>query len=311
MRKTNRSRVAEKKLPAFVSRQVATSQRYFVDLLPDRSQTLAVACGGYEHVRKDYVISRNDFPYFCIEFVCAGKGKVWFGESAADGIAQEAVPIHAGTLFAYGPGMPHRIETDPRQLLRKHYVDFVGRQAGSRLRRMGLTAGSVMRVSHPDEVREIFDLMLRCGSPPSVHSEILCTQLLGVLLAKVNQRILREGPIDDRAFKSYEQFRRILVDRCVEWQSVEAACAVAGISPEYACRLFVRFGEDSPYRLLTRQRMSLAAEWLAHEQVLVREAARRLGYPDQYQFSRTFKRVFGIAPAGFRRGHRIAKHPAT
>ena len=303
-------RSAGKRLPSFVSRQVATSQRYFVDLLPDRSQSLAVACGGYEHARKDYVISRNDFPYFCIEFVCAGKGRVWFGERAADGQPQEALPIHAGMLFTYGPGMPHRIETDSKHLLRKHYVDFVGRQAGSRLRRMGLTAGSVTRVSHPDEVREIFDLMLRCGSPPSVHSETLCTQLLGVLLAKINQRILSEEVIDDRAFKSYEQFRRILVDRCVQWQSVEAACAVAGISPEYACRLFARFGEDSPYRLLTRQRMSLAAEWLAHEQVLVREAAHRLGYPDQYQFSRAFKRVFGIAPAEFRRGHKIATHRA-
>jgi len=310
MKKTQTPRTSGKKLPSFISRQVGTSQRYFLDLLPNRSQSLAVACGGYEHVRKDYVISRNDFPYFCIEFVCAGKGKVWFGESAAAGQAQKSLPIQAGTLFVYGPGMPHRIETDTRQLLRKHYVDFVGRQAGARLRRIGLTAGSVMRVSHPDEIREIFDLMLRCGSPPSAHSETLCTQLLGVLLAKVNQRILPEEAADDRAFRSYEQFRRILVDRCVEWQSVEAACVVAKISPEYACRLFARFGEDSPYQLLTRQRMSLAADWLAHEQVLVREAALRLGYPDQYQFSRAFKRVFGIPPAEFRRGHRIASHPS-
>ena len=98
MRKTSASRAAEKKLPSFVSRQVATSQRYFVDLLPDRSQALAVACGGYEHVRKDYGISRTDFPYFCIEFVCAGKGKVWFGESADNAEPQEAVPIQAEAL---------------------------------------------------------------------------------------------------------------------------------------------------------------------------------------------------------------------
>jgi AraC-like DNA-binding protein len=126
------------------------------------------------------------------------------------------------------------------------------------------------------------------------------------MLAKVNQRMLPEEAVDDRAFRTYERFRSTLIERCVDWQSVESACVAAGISPEYACRLFARFGEDSPYRLLTRQRMSLAAEWLAHEQVLVRDAALRLGYHDQYQFSRTFKRVFGIAPAAFRQGHNIA-----
>ena len=306
MPKPKKSKTPLKKLPAFVSRQVVKSQRYFVDLVPDQTRALSVACGGYEQVRKDYVVSRTDFPYFCIEFVCAGRGRVWLGEGATAARAEDSLPLHKGTLFAYGPGVPHRIETDRRQTLRKYYVDFVGRQAGSRLRRMGFTRGSVLRVSHSDEISEVFELMLRCGSPASVHSKTLCTQLLGVMLAKVNQRMLPEEAVDDRAFRTYERFRSTLIERCVDWQSVESACVAAGISPEYACRLFARFGEDSPYRLLTRQRMSLAAEWLAHEQILVRDAALRLGYHDQYQFSRTFKRVFGIAPAAFRQGHNIA-----
>ena len=294
-----------KRLPSFVSRQVITSKRYFVDLLPDQTRALSVACGGYEQVRKDYVISRTDFPYFCIEYVCAGSGRVWLGEGATNARMEDALPLHKGTLFAYGPGVPHRIETNSSQTLRKYYVDFVGRQAGSRLRRMGLVTGSVLRVSHPDEISEVFDLMLRCGSPASVHSKTLCTQLLGVLLAKVSQRVLPEEAVDDRAFRTYERFRTLLIERCVDWQSVESVCVAAAISPEYACRLFARYGEDSPYRLLTRQRMSLAAEWLAHEQILVRDAALRLGYQDQYQFSRTFKRVFGLAPGFFRQGHNI------
>ena len=306
MPKPQKSKTTEKKLPAFVSRQVVKSQRYFVDLVPDQTRALSVACGGYEQVGDDYVVSRTDFPYFCIEFVCAGRGRVWLGEGATAARAEDSLPLHKGTLFAYGPGVPHRIETDRRQTLRKYYVDFVGRQAGSRLRRMGFTRGSVLRVSHSDEISEVFELMLRCGSPASVHSKTLCTQLLGVMLAKVNQRMLPEEAVDDRAFRTYERFRSTLIERCVDWQSVESACVAAGISPEYACRLFARFGEDSPYRLLTRQRMSLAAEWLAHEQILVRDAALRLGYHDQYQFSRTFKRVFGIAPAAFRQGHNIA-----
>ncbi len=289
------------RLPSFVSRQVAQAKRYFLDLAPDRGKSLTVACGGYEEVTADYTVVREDFPYFCLEWVTGGKGQVWLGAAAAGESCGESLPLAAGTLFSYGPGIPHRIVTDRRSKLRKHYVDFVGRQAAVQLGAAGLVPGRCIRVSHAEEVTEIFDLMLRCGLPQSAHSGALCQQLVGVLLAKVRQRRLPDSRHDDQAAVTFEAFRRLLQERCEEWQSVEAACREYGMTPAYACRLFARFGEHSPYQFLVRQRMSLAAEWLGTEQALVREVAVRLGFADPYQFSRTFKRVFGIAPAAFRR----------
>lgn len=297
-----RRRAAAGPLPAFVSRQVAQAQRYFLDLAPAQQQPLAVACGGYEEVRADYRIARGDFPYHCVEFVAGGTGRLWLGDAATRAASDEGLPLTAGTLFTYGPGLAHRIETDRRSRLRKHYVDFSGRRAAAELRAAGLAPGSWLRVSHVDEVAEIFDLLLRCGLAQSAHSDGLCSQLLGVLLAKVRQRRLPETTDDQRALATYEQFRDLLSSRCREWQSAEAACAAFGISPAYACRLFARFGEHSPYQYLLRQRMSLAAEWLSSEQQLVKDVAARLGFPDQYQFSRCFKRVFGVSPAAFRQG---------
>jgi AraC-like DNA-binding protein len=95
----------------------------------------------------------------------------------------------------------------------------------------------------------------------------------------------------------------LLASRPAEWSSIESACRTFGITPAYACRLFARFGESSPYQFLVRRRMSLAAEWLAHDGVRVGDVARRLGFADPCQFSRAFKRVFGLAPAAFRRHH--------
>lgn len=289
-------------LPAFVSRQVARSQRYFLDLSINHGRQLAVACGGYEEVRSDYLIAREDFPYFCVEFIAGGAGKLWLGKAALEPAEETAVPLSVGTLFAYGPGVPHRIVTDRRRRLRKHFIDFSGRQGLSKLRGVGLDAGHWLQVSHHGEVAELFELILRCGLPQSVHSNGLCSHLFHVLLAKVKQRRLSVSPHEQRAFETYDAFYKLLGERCAEWATVEAACAAFGITPAYACRLFARFGEQSPYQLLSRRRMSLAAEWLGAEQLLVKEAAARLGYSDQYQFSRAFKRVFGVAPATYRRG---------
>jgi AraC-like DNA-binding protein len=47
--------------------------------------------------------------------------------------------------------------------------------------------------------------------------------------------------------------------------------------------------------------MNLAAELLTHERLQVQQAAARLGFADQYQFSRAFKRVAGVSPQAFQR----------
>jgi|688.fasta_scaffold281050_2 AraC-like DNA-binding protein len=295
------ARRVRRPLPGFVSRQVAVARRYFLDLKPDGREPLAVACGGFERVRPDYRVTREDFPYCCVEFVASGKGRVWLGAARAGEDA--GLPLATGTLFAYGPGVPHTIETDTRSPLRKHYIDFVGRQAAARLRAAGLALGQVQRVSHPDEVAEIFDLLLRCGQAQSTYSGPLCGQLLGVLLTKIGERRLPTEKPDPRAAATFTAFRMLLASRPAEWSSIESACRTFGITPAYACRLFARFGESSPYQFLVRRRMSLAAEWLAHDGVRVGDVARRLGFADPCQFSRAFKRVFGLAPAAFRRHH--------
>ena len=280
-------------LPAFVSRQVLSASRYFLDLRPDTRRPLTVVCGGEELVRPEYRVERTDFPYYCLEFVAAGRGSVRLG--------QREEPLAAGSVFAYGPGIAHAIATDRRRRLRKYYVDFAGRAGLAWLRSAGLQPGSHLTVSHPREVREIFDLLQQCGVGQSTHSQTLCTQLLGVLLTKISERALpgNGGAIKARA--TFERFKHFLTAARQRLVSIEMAAAEFGISTAYACRLFRRFDTASPYQYLLRQRMNLAADLLAHERLQVKQAADRLGFADQYQFSRAFKRVAGVSPQAFQR----------
>lgn len=280
-------------LPAFVSRQVVSASRYFLDLRPVPDRSLTVVCGGEESVRSDYHVERNDFPYYCLEFVASGHGTVR--------LRQDEQALVPGSVFAYGPGITHAIRTDRRRRLRKYYVDFVGRAGLERLRSARLPPGSHLTVSHPQEIRAVFDLLQQCGLAQSSHSQALCGQLLGVLLTKIAERALPRDPGDLRARETFERFKQFLTAERQRLVSIEVAAGEFGITAAYACRLFRRFGDASPYQYLLQQRMNLAADLLAHERLQVKQAADRLGFADQYQFSRAFKRVAGVSPQAFQR----------
>ena len=158
----------------------------------------------------------------------------------------------------------------------------------------------------PQEIGEIFDLLQQCGLAHSSHASALCGQLLGVLLTKIAERGLRADDVDPRAFDTYQRFRAFLCAECPRLGSVAEAARLFQISPAYACRLFRRFDATSPYQHLLRERMNLAADLLSRretggERLLVKQVAAHLGFADPYQFSRAFKRVFGISPARFQR----------
>jgi len=279
------------RLPAFVSRQVIAARRYFLDLRPAPGRPLTVVCGGEERVRGDYRVERDDFPYCCLEFVAAGRGVVM--------LSGHEHPLAPGSVFTYGPGVPHAIHTHRRRRLRKYYVDFVGREAVERLRAARLAPGSHLTVSRPKEIREVFELLQQSGLAQSAHSQALCAQLLIVLLTKITERALPTNSAELQAFTTFERFKQFLTTDRQRLLSVEQAAGEFGISTAYACRLFRRFREQSPYQYLVRQRMTLAADLLTHERLQVQQAAERLGFPDPYQFSRTFKRVAGLSPRAF------------
>ena len=62
-----------------------------------------------------------------------------------------------------------------------------------------------------------------------------------------------------------------------------------GVGPTRLSRLFRRYQGLSPYQYLLHRKMALAAELLMDPTTLVKEAAARVGFTDQYHFSRCFE----------------------
>lgn len=281
------------KLSNFFSGQVRKARRFSIKDIPLPEPPLAVVGGGHEFCSPDYVIRRESFPYYSVEFVARGRG--WL---TLDGKAHR---LDAGTVFSYGPGVPQHIATDPRDLLDKYFIDFAGPRAPQILREYGLAPGTVARVSPVSEVQDIFDNLIRDGLRGSGTSNVLCAALVEYLAAKLADLAVPPGARPSSAAATFQRCRQYIATHFRRLRSLAQIAEECQIDQAYLCRLFRRFDRQAPYRYLLGLKMSFAAEQLRNPKMLVKEVAFSVGFEDPFHFSHAFKNVFGAAPDVFRR----------
>lgn len=69
----------------------------------------------------------------------------------------------------------------------------------------------------------------------------------------------------------------------------------------YLSKIFTKYFGENPSRYLILLRMNKAKHLFVSEKELsVKEVGERVGYPDQFYFSRIFKNVTGVSPAYFK-----------
>ncbi len=276
--------------PEFVSRQTHDARRFYLNLQPSATAPLALVCGGVERMNDDYVVERADFPYYAIEWVSEGRGLLQMGNKEHE--------LGRGSLFAYGPGISHRIQNLAPDNMRKFYLDLAGREVVKSLRELGLLNGHPVTIARTYEFIELWNLIDREARDVGEHSVAVCDSLIRLLLQKIRQR-MTSSDIDEstEAFQTFELARNLVETRFLEFRTVEEVATELGISPIYLSRLFKRFAGSGAYRFLLRLRMNYAAELLLERGLKVRAVAEHLRYADAFQFSRAFKRVYGVPPS--------------
>jgi AraC-like DNA-binding protein len=207
-------------------------------------------------------------------------------------------------MFTYGPGVPHRIETDPDRPLLKYFVDFrpgaapegVAIPSGAAWSSAGLPTVAV------EGIRKLLDELIRLGAasatPPKVLDHLLSAVLL--LCQPVSTSADGGGADPSVALATYRRCRQVIDQRALELRSLEQAATTCGVDAAYLCRMFRRFDTLTPYQRLLQARMNHAAARLRSGPVLVKEVAAELGYSDPFHFSRVFRRVVGMPPGRFR-----------
>jgi AraC-like DNA-binding protein len=277
--------------PEYFSAQISRARRFYLDLNASTREPLTVVSGGSEHCRPDYHMYRPDFRYFCVEFVAAGEGSLT--------LEGKKHTLSAGDIFAYGPRVRHEIQCDQNRPLVKYFVDFVGRSARRLLDSTALPPGTLLQTSHPQVIRQLFEELIAAGLRSTPYQSRICSVVLEHLLLRIAETAVAPGTVGTAAFETYQRCHQFIEDHYLELTGLTEVAEKCHLDAAYLCRLFDRFGHESPYHYLMRLKMMHAAEILQQPGMLVKQVARQLGFGDAFRFSRAFTRVLGVSPKKF------------
>ena len=122
--------------------------------------------------------------------------------------------------------------------------------------------------------------------------------ILGLLF--FNNKAFSPNPKTGR-FRDLEpviQFMKKNIDSVL---TIDQMAAQAGLSPTHFSRLFSQQAGFPPMEYFIHLKIQRACRFLTLSPLSVKEISSRLGYSDQYYFSRIFHKVMGISPAAYRR----------
>ena len=130
---------------------------------------------------------------------------------------------------------------------------------------------------------------------PEIERATLIAETLAELLSGGS----RSGtPPDQRAPRAVRLARSFLHDALADKVTLDAVAAHAGLDKFHLVRAFRAEVGLPPYEYLTHARVAKAKELLQHG-TRVAEAAQAVGFCDESQLHRHFRRIIGITPGRF------------
>jgi AraC-like DNA-binding protein len=104
----------------------------------------------------------------------------------------------------------------------------------------------------------------------------------------------------------FEEARGILASEFARPLRIEDVARRTATSPRQLQRVFAEVSGIGFRSYLRRIRMRRAAQLLATTDLPVKEVTRQVGYRDASQFSKAFRRAYGVSPSQFRAAGRAS-----
>ncbi len=279
--------VSTKWLPSPAGWTTENTQKMLLMANEEEQHPLMLRSFGYEKYSVGKRVVRSAHLYI-VRYVVGGRG-TFNGEA-----------LSRGSCYCSVPGQKYVIESDDGDPLVQYWFELVGSKAPLYIERMlGSSAPSVIRLSEIAECEEIFhDLLFR-----ERKNCKLSTYFYSVFyhLLSLHQHQMSEEESVSKPMLMYLESVDYIESHLNETIRVGDLCARLHIVPDYLYKIFKRYSGMSTQEYIINSKMKAAATLLASDKYTVADIADMVGYADQGQFAKAFRRVWGETPSEFRR----------
>lgn len=276
------------KVPEFISNKVIDGKYYILDPDAPTEQELSIICAGKETCSEAYHIDRRKFEFFAIEFVASGSCELTLNGKKSE--------LPAGSFFIYGPNSPHKIRRIGDTPLVKYFVDFAGQEALSYMKEFDLVEGSQFHVGNRRWIQDIFEQLLECSELDRIEARRLGKQLLKLLFVRLSTDRQPVGLVQPPSNETFSRCFQYITENFLKITTINEVSAACSVNSVYVSRLFKRYSKETPYQMLTRLKVTYAADLILRGNLSVKQVGAKVGFDDPYHFSRVFKRVNGLSP---------------
>lgn len=217
--------------------------------------------------------------HYLLHYVFSGKGKYTVGERTTS--------VGAGQLFVIRPNEITFYQADDREPW--HYC-WVGFETS-----LDLGQWAQRDVVHAPACVQLFRDICACEHNDAQKEYYLCAKIYE-LIARLNQPAVA---LRDSSYEYVQRAKNYIESNYANPIIVADLAASLNLNRSYFTACFKRYLGKSPQQYIVDYRLGKAAELLCKHHLTPTEAARACGYTDLFNFSKMFKRRYGMAPTAY------------
>jgi AraC-like DNA-binding protein len=256
-------------------------------------QTPALLQVGIEHKKAPQMTPMGRvLQYHVISYITSGQG---FFENAN----KVRTPVQPGTLLYQFPDVWHCFDPQPKTQWKEYWIMFDGNLATEYFGPILPKQPAAIQVGVMEEVteawEELYDIWGFRQPGYAEYAHYLLHKILITFHRQRNRQVFFR--MDEEINQLRQEMRRNLHETQFD---VEGSAQAKHMGYDQLRKRFKRSTGVAPKEYFLLLKVNRAKELLLRPTLTIKEIAQRLGFTDQYYFSRLFKHRAGVSPVHYR-----------